>query len=320
MASGVSLDFLSRARVLVVGDVMLDRYWFGDVERISPEAPVPVVAVRNTQERLGGAANVAMNVRALGGQCTLVGIVGDDIPGRELREMTVGAGIDTRFALDPSAPTSVKQRIISRNQQLLRADFEQKPHHDVTETLLEEMDRCIGEHDVVVFSDYGKGALRHVEKMIGMTNSRGLAAVVDPKGSDFTRYADAEIVTPNLKEFEAVCGVVEGDDDLANKANDLLTRYNIRQVLVTLSERGMTLFRQHEAPVHSPARSREVYDVSGAGDTVIAVMAMCRAGGLEAADALDIANSAAGVVVSKLGTATSSLAELAAAIERDQSV
>ncbi len=320
MVSDVDLGFLAKTRVLVVGDVMLDRYWFGDVERISPEAPVPVVAVRNTQDRLGGAANVAMNVRSLGGSCTLIGIVGEDNAGQELRDMTDSCGIETRLAVDSSAPTSVKQRIIARNQQLLRADFEETPHQDVSETLLVEIESCIKSHDVVVFSDYGKGALHHIDQMIDLVGAQEVPAMVDPKGSDFSRYSGAATVTPNLKEFETVCGIVEDDTDLAAKADRLLNRYNIGQILVTLSERGMSLFRRNEAPLHSPARSREVYDVSGAGDTVIAVMAMCRAGGLGPESALEIANSAAGVVVSKLGTATCTRDELRSAIRRDHSV
>ncbi len=317
MALAADPKVLSRARVLVVGDVMLDRYWFGDVDRISPEAPVPVVAVRNSRDRPGGAANVAMNVSALGGQCTLLGVVGDDLPGRELEQITTEAGIRHDFVIDVGAPTSLKQRIISRNQQLIRADFEGRPHEEATTSLVERLAACLADHDVVVLSDYGKGALAHSREMIEAAVAMGKPVLVDPKGADFSRYAGATMVTPNLKEFEAVSGPVADDAGMAIGAAELLARYNLRKLLVTLSERGMTLFSEDAAPVYCPARSREVYDVSGAGDTVIAVMAMCTAAGVDTESALRIANSAAGVVVSRLGTATASMDDLIAAMQRD---
>jgi D-beta-D-heptose 7-phosphate kinase/D-beta-D-heptose 1-phosphate adenosyltransferase len=317
MVSDADLEKLTSTRVLVAGDIMLDRYWFGDVDRISPEAPVPVVAVNSSQVRPGGAANVAMNVCALGGNCTLLGIVGDDTAGSELEQIVSNAGIRHEFTLDPAAATSVKQRIISRNQQLLRVDFENRPGGVVASELTGRAKHLLAEHDVLVLSDYGKGALGQCHEIIVEAVRAAIPVLVDPKGTDFSRYQGATMVTPNLKEFEAVGGVVADDSEMTARANELLARYNIDQLLVTLSERGMNLFRHGQDPLHCPARSREVYDVSGAGDTVIAVMAMCVAAGLEASVALRIANSAAGVVVSRLGTATATMGELIAAIQRD---
>ena len=317
MVLDAELARLASARVLVAGDVMLDRYWYGDVDRISPEAPVPVVAVRSSQDKPGGAANVAMNVGALGGRCTLLGIVGDDTAGRELERITSDAGIRHKFALDPHATTSVKQRIISRNQQLIRVDFDNRPDETVASDLAENTRRLMDEHDVLVLSDYGKGALGRCREIIAEADKRKKPVLVDPKGTDFSRYQGATMVTPNLKEFEAVCGETPDESMMALRAGELMSRYNIQQLLVTLSERGMKLYRHGETPLHCPARSREVYDVSGAGDTVIAVMAMCVAAGIDAPSALRIANSAAGVVISRLGTATASASDLAAAMLRD---
>lgn len=312
------LTGLGRARVLVVGDVMLDRYWFGEVDRISPEAPVPVVAVRESRERMGGAANVAINVSTLGGHASLLGIIGDDAAGRILETVSSDAGIRHGFVVDASAPTSLKQRIIARNQQLLRADFEGHPGEQATAALLQRVAEEVDGHDVMVLSDYGKGALVHSASMIALARERGIPVLVDPKGIEFERYRGATMVTPNLKEFEAVAGKSRDEADMTVRAERLMAGYNLQKLLVTLSERGMILFDTSATPVHSPARSREVFDVSGAGDTVIGVMAMCVATGVATTESLQVANSAAGVVVSKLGTATIVMDELRAAMLRDQ--
>jgi D-beta-D-heptose 7-phosphate kinase/D-beta-D-heptose 1-phosphate adenosyltransferase len=243
--------------------------------------------------------------------------VGDDLSGRELEQITSNAGIQHEFTVDPEATTSVKQRIISRNQQLIRVDFENQPHEAATKALTTRTLSLLDSHDVVVLSDYGKGALGRCQQIIAASGERNMPVLVDPKGADFSRYQGATMVTPNLKEFEAVCGAAPDEPTMTLKADELMSRYNIEQLLVTLSERGMNLYHRGEMPLHCPARSREVYDVSGAGDTVIAVMAMCVAAGIDAAVALKIANSAAGVVVSRLGTATASTSDLSTAMLRD---
>ncbi len=266
---------------------------------------------------MGGAGNVALNVTSLGGQCTLVAIIGDDSAGTALEQIAVDMGIDHDFIVDSDAPTSIKQRIISRNQQLIRADFEGLPTLKSTRALSGSMEQQLESHDVVVISDYGKGALSDVELLISMARDRNIPVLVDPKGSDFSRYSGATMITPNLKEFEQVVGTLNDDHEMLEKADDTIARYDLDQLLVTLSERGMMLYQSNGLSVHSPARSREVYDVSGAGDTVIAVMAMCISVGLNVEFALSIANSAAGLVVSKLGTATATMTELRQAIERD---
>ena len=318
MVSGDKLlSSIARAKVLVVGDIMLDRYWFGDVERISPEAPVPIVSVSNSQERVGGAGNVALNVASLGGQCALLGVVGDDAAGVAVEHAANDAGITHDFIVDQVAPTSIKQRIISRNQQLIRADFEGDPGQESVSALLDSTRDKLKDYDVIVLSDYGKGALKQIEKIIELARHSSIPVFVDPKGDDFSKYRGATMITPNLKEFELVSGKVRDDADLERKAEQIIERYDLQQLLITLSDKGMKLFQRVAEPIHSPARSREVYDVSGAGDTVIAVMAMCLTSSIAPSEAMRIANSAAGVVVSKLGTATVSLEELHSALERD---
>ncbi len=316
-SAGKHLDSLVHAKVLVVGDVMLDRYWFGDVDRISPEAPVPVVSVTNCDEKMGGAGNVAVNIASLGGQCTLLAIVGDDDAGATLEQLATQSGINHTFVVDSVAPTSIKQRIVSRNQQLIRADFEGLPD-DLSISILENtLTEQLSDHDIVIISDYGKGAVMAAARLIALSRAANTPVFVDPKGADFSRYAGSTMITPNLNEFELVVGTVQNDQDMQQKANQIISEHNVDSLLITLSERGMILFEQDESFLHSPARSREVYDVSGAGDTVIAVMAMSMATGLQSKDALSIANSAAGVVVSKLGTATTSMEELRRAMVRD---
>ncbi len=302
-------DF-ANIRVLVVGDVMLDRYWFGDVVRISPEAPVPVVSVAKREERAGGAANVARNVAALGARCTLLSVVGDDEAGEALGRILSEGDVDHHLLVDPQTSTTVKLRIVSRNQQLLRADFERKPTHEVLGQCLDQFQSLLGSSDVVVISDYGKGGLVHVAAMIDMARGHGVAVVVDPKGADFTRYRGATLITPNLRELEAVVGSCADETELERKARVLLAELSFEALLITRSEKGMNLFGRDGFVVHSPARAREVYDVSGAGDTVIAVMATALAARLPHEQALELANAAAGIVVGKLGTAVATRAEL----------
>lgn len=292
----------ARARVLIVGDVMLDRYWFGDVNRISPEAPVPVVKVERSEERLGGAANVARNAAALGAQTTLLSVVGDDEPGRTVRAMLEAAGIRAALHVDRAIRTTIKLRVIGRQQQLLRIDFEERPSHEVLTGKLDEFRRLVDSVDLVIFSDYGKGGLTHIDEMIAVARGAGRPVLVDPKGTDYARYRGASVITPNRSELAAVIGAWADEARLAERAEGLRRELGLEALLLTRSEEGMTLFRESGA-LHRPALAREVFDVSGAGDTVIATLGVLIAGGLPLEDAVDFANRAGGVVVGKLGTA-----------------
>lgn len=300
---------LASHRVLVVGDVMLDRYWFGAVERISPEAPVPVVRVATEQERVGGAANVALNVKTLGGQVTLLSMVGQDEPARRLRELLEGHGVATVLGQDPRMQTIVKLRIIGRNQQLLRVDFEREPTHEVLAQMLGDFERELASHDVVLFSDYGKGGLAHIPRMIELARQAGKPVLIDPKGSDYARYAGATVITPNRAELQQVVGNWKDEADLLAKAEALRVELGLQALLLTRSEEGMSLFEPGRVS-HVQAQAREVADVTGAGDTVIGTMALMMACGLSMADAMDHANRAGGLVVAKFGTATLSYEEL----------
>jgi rfaE bifunctional protein kinase chain/domain len=299
----------SRARILVVGDVMLDRYWFGDVERISPEAPVPVVKIDRVEERPGGAANVARNAASLGAQCALLSVVGADEAGQTLARLLASSGIDVGLHEDAQLSTTVKLRVIGRQQQLLRIDFENWPAHEVLRAKLAEYTQRLSNCDAVILSDYGKGGLAHIGEMIKLARTAGKPVLVDPKGEEYSRYAGATAITPNRAELKQVVGRWSDDAELAVKAQKLRRELNLEALLVTRSEEGMTLYREGDV-VNEPARAREVYDVSGAGDTVIATLAVMLASGLDMAAAMQAANRAAGVVVGKLGTATCSLEEL----------
>ena len=314
---GSNLEKLASARVLVVGDVMLDQYWMGDVKRISPEAPVPIVSVQETSERLGGAGNVARNITALGGECSMLGIVGDDEAGRSVEEISRNSSINVALEHDDSIKTTIKLRVVSRNQQLLRADFENSPGNETLDAVLKRYEELIRDHDAIVLSDYGKGTLKDIESMIEIAEANAKPVLVDPKGVDYSRYRKATMITPNLAEFESATGIVQGDADFERKAAALIENLQLKHLLVTLSDKGMKLFSAEAEPVHIPARSREVYDVSGAGDTVIAVMAMAMSAGLPDVVGLELANSAAGIVISKLGTATTNVDELRSAIRED---
>lgn len=303
----------SRTRVLVVGDVMLDRYWFGEVSRISPEAPVPVVKVERSEERLGGAANVARNVAALGATATLLSVVGTDEAGQILQRLLAAEGIDASLHPDPDLLTTVKLRVIGRQQQLVRVDFENWPAHEVLRTKLLEFSQRLPDCDVVILSDYGKGGLTHITEMIRLARAAGKRVLVDPKGDDYTRYTGATMVTPNRAELREVVGKWSSDDDLVRRAQGLRTQLELEALLLTRSEEGMSLFGAAGVS-HEAAQAREVYDVSGAGDTVIATMAVMLASGADAVSAMQLANRAAGIVVGKLGTAVARLAELRATL------
>lgn len=298
-----------RARILVVGDVMLDRYWFGEVSRISPEAPVPVVKVEKSEERPGGAANVARNIAALGAHVSLLSVVGADEAGQSLARLLAVAGIEASLHEDPQLNTTVKLRVLGRQQQLLRIDFENSPAREVLRAKLTEFARRVSQCDAVILSDYGKGGLAHIAEMIGLAQEHGKPVLVDPKGDDYARYAGASLITPNRAELREVVGRWEGEEDLAARVRKLRTELDLEALLLTRSEEGMTLFSAHGV-AHEAALAREVFDVSGAGDTVIATLAVMMASGLPLVEAMHWANRAAGVVVGKLGTATCSLDEL----------
>ncbi len=302
-------EAVARCRVLVVGDVMLDRYWFGAVERISPEAPVPVVRVASEQERVGGAANVALNVKTVGGAVTLLSMVGQDEPAERLRQLLEQHGVTTVLGQDPRMQTIVKLRVIGRNQQLLRVDFEREPDHEILAQMLGDYEKALGEHDVVLFSDYGKGGLAHIPRMIEMARAAGKPVLVDPKGSDYARYAGATVITPNRAELMQVIGSWQDEADLVRKAEALRVKLNLQALLLTRSEEGMTLFEEGRVS-NVQAQAREVADVTGAGDTVIATMALMLACGLTLAQAMEHANRAGGLVVAKFGTATLTYEEL----------
>ena len=300
---------LAKARVLVVGDPMLDRYWHGAVDRISPEAPVPVVKVAREEERIGAAANVAYNVATLGAQASFLGVVGDDEPGRRLEVMLRETGIATHLRRDPGLRTTVKLRVIGRHQQLLRMDFESEPDHEALASQTETFAQLLPDHNAVLFSDYGKGGLAHIGAMIEAARAALKSVLIDPKGSDYSRYAGATVITPNRSELQQVIGSWRSDDELRDKAQQLRERLRLDALLVTLGEDGMTMFDAQGA-VHVPAQAREVFDVTGAGDTVIATLAALVAAGMSPRKAMPFANKAGGIVVGKFGTATVSYEEL----------
>ncbi len=303
-------DAISRTRVLVVGDIMLDRYWFGEVERISPEAPVPVVHVARREDRLGGAANVARNAVALGASATLAGIVGQDEGARHVRELLQEGGIHEHLIGDPHHPTTLKMRVLGRQQQLLRIDFEEKPGTALVDALHAEVEPLLASHDVMVLSDYAKGALIHVDALIAMALKRGIPVLVDPKGSHYDRYRGASIVTPNRSEMQQAVGVWSSEDDLMARAQRLRESLSLEALLVTRSEHGMTLFTA-QGRDHVEAQAHEVFDVSGAGDTVLATLAVMRGAGIGWPEAMRWANRAGGIVVGKLGTSVVTAEELA---------
>ena len=307
------LGKISQVRLLVVGDVMLDRYWFGDVSRISPEAPVPVVKVERLEERPGGAANVARNAAALGAQTALISVVGEDDAGRALQRLLQEGGIAAHLQVDAEIDTTVKLRVIGRQQQLLRIDFETTPSHEVLRAKLAEFERQLAHCDIVVLSDYGKGGLTHIGEMIRLARAAAKPVLVDPKGDDWGKYAGATVMTPNRAELAGVVGRWHSETDMLQKAEKLRGELGLDALLVTRSEEGMSLLTDGHT-YHQAALAREVYDVSGAGDTVIATLAVMLAAGADWAEAIRVANVAAGIVVGKLGTAVVSRDEIAGAL------
>ena len=300
---------IERARVLVVGDAMLDRYWHGAVERISPEAPVPVVRVTREEERLGGAGNVALNVKTLGAQATLLTVVGNDEPARKLRSMLESEGVTALLGSDPKLYTIVKLRVIGRAQQLIRIDFENLPDHEVLDGMLADYERVLPDFDAVLFSDYGKGGLTHIPKMIEAARAAGKPVLIDPKGSDYTRYAGATAITPNRAEMAEVIGKWSSEAQLHERAEALRLKLGLEAIVLTRSEEGMSLF-DAAGHVQVPAQAREVFDVTGAGDTVIATLAVMLGAGLDLRTAMPIANRAGSIVVGKFGTASVNYEEL----------
>ena len=309
MSDSPSRERIERARVLVVGDTMLDRYWHGAVERISPEAPVPVVRVTREEERLGGAGNVALNVKTLGARATLLTVVGDDEPARKLRAMLEHEGVTALLGSDPKLYTIVKLRVIGRAQQLIRIDFENLPDHEVLDSMLADYERVLPAADAVLFSDYGKGGLTHIPKMIQAARAAGKPVLVDPKGSDYARYAGATAITPNRAEMAEVIGKWSSEAQLHERAEALRRQLGLEAIVLTRSEEGMSLF-DAAGHIQVPAQAREVFDVTGAGDTVIATLAVMLAAGLDLRAAMPIANRAGSIVVGKFGTASVNYEEL----------
>jgi D-glycero-beta-D-manno-heptose-7-phosphate kinase len=300
---------IAKARVLVVGDAMLDRYWHGAVERISPEAPVPVVKVTREEERVGAAANVALNASTLGAKAGFLGVVGDDEPGRKLEALLTETGVEAHLKRDPGLRTTVKLRVIGRQQQLLRMDFENEPDHEVLALQTSTFAELLPRQDAILFSDYGKGGLAHIPKMIEAARAARKPVLIDPKGEDYTRYRGATVITPNRAELQDVVGRWSSEDDLRTRAQKLRQSLGLDSLLVTRSEEGMTLY-DAAGELHVKAQAREVFDVTGAGDTVIATLATMVAAGLSLRDAVPIANRAGGIVVGKFGTATVTFEEL----------
>ena len=300
---------IAGASVLVVGDVMLDRYWYGSVERISPEAPVPVVRITREEERNGGAANVAYNVLTLGAQASLLTVVGDDEASHKLEALVAKTGIRTHFGRDAELKTTVKLRVIGRQQQLIRLDFENTPKSEILAGQTAVFESLLSAHDAVLFSDYGKGGLAHVSDMIAKARALGKPILIDPKGSDYSRYRNASAITPNRAEMQQVIGPWTTEAELRSKAHALREQLHLDAVVLTRSEEGMTLF-DAQGELHVSAQAREVFDVTGAGDTVIATLATLVAAGMALRDAMPLANRAGGIVVGKFGTATVSYEEL----------
>jgi len=309
------LPAFETAKVLVVGDLMLDRYWHGGTSRISPEAPVPVVHVNQNEERAGGACNVALNIASLGAQCTVMGLCGNDEAAVTLENLLKKVGVKPKFVRMPENATVTKLRVMSRSQQLMRLDFEDGfIGQDLTQlenVFAEQLDK----HNIVVCSDYGKGSLRQVKRLIQMCKQKNIPVLVDPKGTDFEKYAGASLITPNLSEFEAVVGGCSTEDELVTKANELASEFDIEALLVTRSEHGMSLIQRDYDALHIPTEAKEVFDVTGAGDTVISTLAASLGAGISLERAMTLSNLAAGVVVAKSGTASVSLQELEYAIE-----
>jgi len=311
----MQLPDFTKTSVLVIGDIMLDRYWFGDTTRISPEAPVPVVKINQIDERPGGAGNVALNIAALGAKITLLGVIGNDEAANTLETQLTAAQVTHEMLHLDNAPTIAKLRIISRHQQLIRLDFEEKfPAFD-PEHLIQTYKKYLNQSHLVILSDYGKGTLTCTPELIKLAQQANIPILIDPKGNDFTIYSGANAITPNFKEFEAIVGVCQTEQEISHKAQEFLTRYDINTLLITRGERGMTLIERKKESIHLPAHAREVFDVTGAGDTVIAVFGTALAAKATLPEAMTLANLAASLVVTKLGAACVSAPELQVALE-----
>ena len=304
-----SREKLAAGRVLVVGDAMLDRYWYGAVDRISPEAPVPVVRITREEERIGAAANVAYNITTLGAQASLLTVVGNDEASHKLEALVAQTGIAAHFGRDTELQTTVKLRVIGRQQQLLRMDFENTPKNEILASQSATFEALLPAHQAVLFSDYGKGGLAHITRMIDAARASGNPVLIDPKGNDYSRYARATVITPNRAELQQVIGHWRDAEDLAARVQNLRRDLQIDALLLTRSEEGMTLFDQ-AGELHVGAQAREVFDVTGAGDTVIATLAALVASGASLRDAVPLANRAGGIVIGKFGTATVNFEEL----------
>ncbi|WP_053087519.1 D-glycero-beta-D-manno-heptose-7-phosphate kinase [Oligella urethralis] len=300
---------IKNKKILVIGDMMLDRYWFGEVDRISPEAPVPVVRVVKKEDRLGGAANVARNVVSLGGQATLLGVIGVDEGGERLQSLCDDMGINAVLSLDQHINTTLKMRILGRKQQMLRVDFEHSPTDHSLRSVYQHLVDLIAEHDILVLSDYAKGVLRDIRSMIALANQHQVPVLVDPKGTDYSLYRYASLLTPNQLELTQAVGTWKDEEELVQKAQALREKLALEALLVTRSEKGMTLFAA-DGVHHVNAEAKEVFDVSGAGDTVLATMAVTRAAGMRWSESIKWANKAGGIVVGKLGTSIVSAEEL----------
>lgn len=313
----LTLPRFDQARVLVVGDVMLDRYWHGATSRISPEAPVPVVRIGQVEDRPGGAGNVALNIASLGAPAWLIAATGNDEAADSLQTRLEAAGVYCDFARMSDAPTITKLRVVSQHQQLIRLDHEETFHSLSSDTLEEKTAALLENMGAVVLSDYNKGTLQNHQQLIDMARARHIPVLVDPKGTDFERYRGATVITPNLHEFETVVGHCKDEQELVEKGQKLLQKLELEALLITRSEHGMTLICKDRQEIHLPARAREVFDVTGAGDTVISTLAASLAAGSGLPQAAAIANIAAGIVVGKLGTATISMPELRREVNRE---
>lgn len=313
----IQIPDFSKIHVLVLGDIMLDRYWSGDASRLSPEAPIPVVHVRQTEERPGGAGNVALNVAALGCKVTLMGMIGNDENGNKLEQTLQQHNVECILQRTKIAPTITKLRLLSRNQQLIRMDFEEEPITFSPEKQLATFKTLLETVDVVIMSDYCKGALQNSLELIAAAREQNIPVFIDPKQHSFAPYAGATMLTPNLKEFRAVVGNVDSLTDIETKAREQIANHNLDAILLTRSEQGMSLIQPNQPMLNIPTQAKEVFDVTGAGDTVIATLACAIAAGQPWSNAISLANLAAGIAISKVGAATVSVAELRRELNRE---
>jgi D-beta-D-heptose 7-phosphate kinase / D-beta-D-heptose 1-phosphate adenosyltransferase len=312
-----AIDFVDK-KILIIGDLMLDRYWHGGTSRISPEAPVPIVHVKQTEDRPGGAGNVALNIKAMGADVTLISAIGDDANGKSLTQRLEAAGIQCKLQTNANNATTTKLRVISRHQQLIRLDFEENKMNVNHDAIINDFEAALSGCDAIVLSDYGKGTLQNPAELIALAKVHNKPIFVDPKSSDFSCYQGATCITPNMSEFEAVVGPCPDEETIAAKAQALLQEHHIHSLLITRSEHGMTLIERDQTELHIPTQARDVFDVTGAGDTVIAALATCVAAGFTLRNAMQVANTAAGIVVAKLGAATASAPEIRSALNKKQ--